>query len=393
MVKQRDPRTGKSALPWFDYIFYQRGTRLSNFYVRGMSLSAPSWSMIDTGQHLQIKGNVEFDRYTLYAYDYLNFIPFYVAGIVGARVDMPAVELLDSLKLPLLTDAYPHDEHYMTLSLLQRNPRWATLQAGMQRRFMKSPKELFDEWTMGFELRNFLTDEMRREVVAKLANPKLRYLDVFTADFDHVAHHNNDKPSQLYVLKQLDSMLGEIWTGIQQSPLADETAMIIVSDHGFNSDEHLYSQGYNLVKFLGSRSGGGHHVVTKRRLMLDYAVKSVYPLVPLIITTTPDTYYLKGQSTSYPTAVLDFDGNERASLHLRDSDLNLLQIMLQQLQRSDLPPAVRKAVTNAFFATIDRRRAEWQKDITGINLELGALRRTSMNYRTTSQVSRRTGLF
>ena len=58
-VRERDPRTGRSRLPWFDYIFYQRGTRLANFYVRGMSLSAPSWSLIDTGQHLQIKGNVE----------------------------------------------------------------------------------------------------------------------------------------------------------------------------------------------------------------------------------------------------------------------------------------------------------------------------------------------
>ncbi len=47
-VKERDPRTGKSQLPWFDYIFYQRGTRLANFYVRGMSLSGPSWSLLDT---------------------------------------------------------------------------------------------------------------------------------------------------------------------------------------------------------------------------------------------------------------------------------------------------------------------------------------------------------
>ena len=76
-VHQRDPQTGKSRLPWFDYIFYQNGARLTNFYVRGMSLSAPSWSLLDTGQHLQIKGNVEFDRDILRTYDYLNFIPFY----------------------------------------------------------------------------------------------------------------------------------------------------------------------------------------------------------------------------------------------------------------------------------------------------------------------------
>ncbi|HEY6660368.1 MAG TPA: hypothetical protein VI031_04470, partial [Pyrinomonadaceae bacterium] len=58
LVKQHDPQSGKSVLPWIDHIFYQRGARLSNFYVRGMSLSAPSWSLLETGQHLQIKGNV-----------------------------------------------------------------------------------------------------------------------------------------------------------------------------------------------------------------------------------------------------------------------------------------------------------------------------------------------
>ena len=76
-VKQHDPQSGKSVLPWIDHIFYQRGARLSNFYVRGMSLSAPSWSLLETGQHLQIKGNVEFDRFTLHSYDYLNFFPLY----------------------------------------------------------------------------------------------------------------------------------------------------------------------------------------------------------------------------------------------------------------------------------------------------------------------------
>src|SRR5215218_2343409 len=100
-VKQRDPQSGKSVLPWIDHIFYQRGARLSNFYVRGMSLSAPAWSLLETGQHLQIKGNVEFDRYTLDTYDYLNFWQLYVGGLSGARVDMRAVEVMDSLGLPL----------------------------------------------------------------------------------------------------------------------------------------------------------------------------------------------------------------------------------------------------------------------------------------------------
>jgi hypothetical protein len=373
LVHQRDPQSGKSVLPWIDYIFYQRGARLSNFYVRGMSLSAPSWSLLDTGQHLQIKGNVEFDRYTLRSYDYLNFFPLYIGGIVGARVDMPAVEILDSLGLPLLADAYPHDERYMTFSLFLRGPRYSTLQSGLQNKFVRPPKEIFDEWTMGLDMRNAITDQLVRELLAKLNNPKIRYADLFLADFDHIAHHNNDKESQTFVLKEMDSVIGQVWTAIQKTPEASETALVLVSDHGFNTDDNLYSQGYNLVKLLGSRDGGGHHVITKRRLMLDYAIKGVNPLVPLITTTTPDSYYLKGESTVYPTAMLDFDGNERASVHLRDSDLNLLHILLQQLQRNDLRPEVRKAATEAFFSTIDRRRAEWKQKLSDLRDELGAL--------------------
>src|SRR5215204_5535015 len=375
LVKQRDPQSGKSVLPWIDHIFYQRGARLSNFYVRGMSLSGPSWSMLETGQHLQIKGNVEFDRFTLHPYDYLNFLPFYLSGARGTRVDMPAVEVLDSLGLPMLSDAYPHNERYITYSIFLRHPRYSTLQASLQNRFMKSPKELFDEWTMGFELRSALTEQLIRELVTNLNDPRFRYLDLMMEDFDHVAHHNNDAQSHLFVLKRMDAIIGQVWTAIQKSPLADQTALVLISDHGVNTDEKVYSQGYNLVKLLGSKGGGGHHVITKRRLMLDYSIKGVNPFVPLITTTTNDTYYLKGQSTKYPTALLDFDGNERASIHLRDSDLNMLHILLQQLQRNDLRPDVRKAATNAFFAVIERRRNEWQKELNELTNELNALDR------------------
>src|SRR6185436_20300026 len=107
-----DPATGKSRLPWVKHVFYEKGARINNFYVRGMSLSAPSWSLLDTGQHLQIKGNVEFDRLTLHAYDYLNFIPFYYENLAGQHIDMPGVEVLDEVGNPLLIDAYPHDERY-----------------------------------------------------------------------------------------------------------------------------------------------------------------------------------------------------------------------------------------------------------------------------------------
>jgi hypothetical protein len=374
-ARARDPRTGKSLLPWFEHVFYERGARLENFYVRGMSLSAPSWSLLDTGQHLQIKGNVEFDRYTLHSYDYLNFIPFWVANVGGVRVDMPGPELLDEVGVPLLLDAYPYDERFVSFQLYQRGTRWTTLQRGLQNKFARDPRDLFDEWQMGIGGRSIVEDQQERELVGKLNDPKVRYLDFYWTGFDHAAHHNRDAVTQLAALKELDDFVGRVWVAIQGAPLAADTALVLVSDHGTNTDERVYSQGYNLVKLLASREGGGHHVVTKRRLLSDYALKGIYPLIPLIYTTTEDSYYLKGQSTSYPTALVDFDGNERASIQLRDSDLNLIHILLLQLKRGDLPPELRRAATRALFDTIDRHRAEWKQTFDELKDEIGALRK------------------
>jgi hypothetical protein len=373
-VRERDPRTGKSQLPWIDHIFYQGGTRLTNFYVRGVSLSGPSWSMLETGQHMQIKGNVEFDRYTLHAYDYLHLIPYYMRGVTGSQVDMPGVEVLDSIGVPLMVDAYPHSDQYRGISIYQRGARFLTFPNALQNRFKRSPKELFDEWTMGLELRNMVADELVKELIERLNDPNVRYLDLLLSDFDHVAHGNSADASQLEVLKHLDEVIGQVWTAIQKSPNAGGTVLSIVSDHGMNSDSQIYSQGFNLVKWLGSAEGGGHHVVTKRRLLLDYSIKGIMPFYFHITTSSRDSYYLKDQGDDYPTAVLDFDGNERAAVYLRDSDLNLLQIILQQLQRRDLPPPLRQASTAAFFSTLDRRRSEWQEKLDQLNEELGALR-------------------
>lgn len=374
-VRRRDPRTGKSLLPWFDHVFYEGGTRLNNFYVRGMSLSGPSWSLLDTGQHLQIKGNVEFDRYTLHSYDYLNFIPFWIANAGGVRVDMPGAELLDEVGVPLLVDAYPYEDRYISFQLYQRGTRWTTLQRGLQNKFAKSPGELFDEWQLGLGGRDIIMSQQERELFEKLQDPRVRYLDFYDTDFDHAAHHNRDEATQLAALRGLDAFIGRVWTAIQKTPEAADTALILVSDHGTNTDERVYSQGYNLVKLLGSAAGGGHHVVTKRRLLNDYALKGIYPLIPLIYTTTEDSFYLKGQSTTYPTALVDFDGNERASIQLRDSDLNLIHILLLQLKRGDLSPQLRRAATAALFAVIDRRRQGWQRTLAEMREELGALQR------------------
>src|SRR5881394_4088742 len=375
-ANETDPETGKSRLPWVKHVFYENGARVNNFYVRGMSLSAPSWSMLDTGQHLQIKGNVEFDRLTLHAFDYLNFIPFYFANIAQQHVDMPGVEVLDEIGNPLLLDAYPHNERYQGFQTYQRGVHWSTFQKSVKTRMERfsGTQAVIDEWTTnGLELRNFIQDQLERELIDKLSDPRARYLDYYTTDVDHRTHHNRDRESQLAAIREVDATIGRIWTAVEKSPLAKETVVVLVSDHGTNTDPNVISQGYNLVKLLGTTAGGGHHVITKRRLMMDYALKGVYPFVPLITTTTDTSLYLKGQSTDYPTALLDFDGNERSAVHLRNSDFNLFHMLLQQLKNPKMNAGLRRAATDLFFATIDRNRVEWQRLVNEMNEELQAL--------------------
>lgn len=375
-VKERDPATGKSVLPWIDEVFYKNGTRLNNFYVRGMSLSGPSWTLLDTGQHLQIKGNVEYDRYTLHNYDYLNFLPLQINYGLKKQIDMPGVEVLDQLKVPLLSDAFEFDKRYTSFQLIQRGNTWKVLGNGFIKSLPKRTGEFLDEWTIGFDFRDVTVSQNERDIIYKLNNrPEMNYFDYFSGVFDHVSHNNNDVASRLQTLREIDRTIGRIWMGIESSPRADETALVLVSDHGFNSDERVYSQGFNVVKLLAGASGGGHHVITKRRLMLDYALKGINPIFSLVTTTSNESYYLKGQSTDYPTALVDFDGNERSSFHLRNDELNILQILFQKLQNGKLSLPVKKAAANLFFGVIDRNRARWKAEISALNEELGALHR------------------
>lgn len=374
-ISAKDKKTGRSYLPWFEEIFYRNGTRLENFYSRGLSLSTPSWVVLDTGQHLQIKGNIEYDRMTERSYDYLGFISYYVNYGLKNQVDMPATEVLDTIKTPLLIDAFPYEKRYQSYQLLQRGTDWGVMANGFLNMFPRQPLLLVDEWTLGFDFLNLTVDQNVRDIVRRIeTRPDIDYFDLYSAEFDHVSHLNNSDEARFQSLKKLDYTLGMIWTAIQRSSRANETALIIVSDHGLNSVSTSYSQGFNLVELLQSSEGGGHHVVTKLRPRLEYSVKGLNPYDSPYVNAAKNSPYLKGQADKYPTAKFDLDGNERASLWLRDNRLNILQILLQQLQNAKLSPAVRKAAENEFFRQIELRRAVWQNSFNNWNAELDAMR-------------------
>ncbi len=373
-VNQADPATGRSLLPWIRSIFIERGAWLSDFYVRGISLSAPSWSMLDTGQHATLHGNADFDRFSPRVFDYLNFFPFYRANARQNRADMPAVETLDQFGVPLLLDRFGPQERYQSAQLFQRGVRWTTLRDSIANRVLRPARDLVNEWATGFEVSPGLEEQEEKEMIQALANPKIVYLDFFTGDYDHTAHLTEDEPSQLAVLQQLDARVGRIWKAIQASPLAASTILAMVSDHGMNSVPGTYSQGYNLVNFLNSTEGGGHHVVTVRHPLTEFKLLGLDPFVSYVVTPSPAASYLHDQS-NYPTALLDPDGNERAALQLRNSDLNAIHILLLQLKRTDLTMPQRGAVENGILSIVEANRARWSKTVGEVNQELAALHR------------------
>ena len=370
----RRGREGHSRLPWIQHVFAQNGVWMENFYARGLSLSAPSWSLLDTGRHLQIRGNVEYDRYTLRVYDYLNFMSFYFGYPIARHIDMPGVELMDENGIKLLVDRFPYEQRFQSLQLLQRGLKLNSFPGALKRVVAaSSPKDFLDEWQLGLPLAASIYRQTEAELIRNLQDPRVQYLDYFTGDYDHVAHLTADPVSQMHAIESLDALVGRIWNAISVSPLAANTALILVSDHGMNTSETVFSQGFNFVNWFNSPAGGGHHVLTNRHPLTEFTLKGLDPFVSEVITPSSNSAYLAGQAEQYPTVMLDLDGNERASIGLRNNTLNIAQILLDQLIDKRLPGPVRNAALTELFSTLYKVHADWQRDLDDLNEELTAL--------------------
>jgi hypothetical protein len=380
LVQKKDPYTGKSVLPWIEHVFYKEGTRLSNFYSRGLSLSGPSWAVLDTGQRSPIKGNLEFDRLNLDKHhDYMDVFSFVFRNSTRRTTDSEAAKLLDEYAVPPLSDVYSPSERHVSLQLIVRGLRSLSVAGGLKRLLtLQNPKEWFDEWTMGLDGEKIVFEVIERDLIARLRNPNIRYLDLLVPYFDHTAHVSREPEAQLLAVQEIDGVVKRVWTAIQATPTASTTTMILVSDHGMNTAPAIYSQGFNLIEFFGSTKGGAHHILTNRPPLGAYSFKSLSPTVPLLITASSQSEYLRGYSSEYPTLALDADGNERASIYLRNSDFNILQILWQQLLRKDLSPKQRSAVEGAFLKTVDYSRSRWIELVKEMKQEIASLRRFSI---------------
>ncbi len=365
----------QDRFPWIRSLFLRQGVWVKNFYARGVSLSTTGWSQIDTGKPMLIRGNVEYDRYTLRPYDYLNFFPFYLGYAASSRVDMPGVELLDEYNIPLLLDRFPFEQRQQGFQLLQRGVNWSTLQSTLTRTIAsRGPRELLDEFSIGLSMIGDFHDQAEADFLARLADPNVKYLDYYVTEFDHVSHLVRDPVSQRHVLDELDALIGRIWTVVQSTPLASKTALVLVSDHGMNTSPDIYSQGFSFVDWFRGAAGGRHHVLTNRHPLTEFTLKGLDPLVAAVVTPSNQSPYA-ADSEKYPTVMLDLDGNERASIGLRNNTFNVVHLLLEQLQPGRASGTTRRAALNALFELLDRVRASWTRDLNELQAELDELQR------------------
>lgn len=374
-MREKDPTTGKPRLPWFARVFGESGMVFENFYTRGISLSAPSWSMLNTGRHTVIRGNVEYDRYTGEVYDYLNFFPFYLDYAGGREVDMPGVQVLDSAGIPLMADYFGYAHAFQSPQLFQRGVRWQTLEHSLGRQFSKKALLAMIEGGDRPSLEQDLEQQTEAELDSALKQPDVLYLDFFTGRLDHEAHATSQPEALYQELLRLDGLVGRIWTNIQESPLAHQTIFVVVSDHGMNNVPGVISQTFSLPNLFNGPEGGAHHVMTDRYPLSDYKLKGLNPLVHRVISPSLASFYLAGEASQYPTAWLDIDGNERAAVHLRNSDLNEIQILLIELAKPDLGPEIRRAASDYLRKIIDSHRTAWSNTADDLNQELAVLKR------------------
>ncbi|MBK6315942.1 MAG: alkaline phosphatase family protein [Blastocatellia bacterium] len=274
-VARIDHRTGRSALPWIRHLFYDSGIRVANFYSRGISLSEPSWAIIDTGQHSIIKGNFEVDRSTGDSIDHLSFVGFYADSVRSRRVFPSGVEALDAARTPLTSDAWRFEDRDTGIQLLRRGTRWFDLlKVGVDPARSGSIGERIGDLIVGVNEVEVWSKIAEQSFLKALLDPRIRYADLYWPYIDEAIHDDNSEASVLGALVKFDRMLGRAQQAIAQSGTADRTVLVVVSDHGATYDsEGLYSQGVNLISYLERPEFGAHHTISRGGPLANYELK------------------------------------------------------------------------------------------------------------------------
>jgi hypothetical protein len=376
-------QTGRPIiLPNIRKYFFQEGVVCENMFSATLTLSASSWSVIDTGQPSVIKKQAAFSRETGYLRSYLDGFRDTLDAVKRHGEKTSAVWNLDQVGVSLMLDAYDFQRTWTSPQMYSRiangeqlflmGRKWLTNQ---QHGAMDIARSHLSRLVTGIDYAAFNQETAAEMAARKILERDLTgqepydYVSPYFTLLDHQQHVDPHPTNLIRWLVKLDGLVGEIFQAVERSQRRDDTVVAMVSDHGSDIQPGQTAFSFPITRLFRTPLFGGHTVTT---LLVEDAWQALSsPILgvdfPRIYESDYSPYGKKRNPRSgedeYVTAFIDNFGNARAEVHLRNNDLNRLHLILLELQKPPAPPERLARLRTLFQQTLQQTRQWLEPDL------------------------------
>lgn len=385
-IREYQQQTGRQIiLPNIRKHFFEDGVVFDNMFAATMTLSAVSWGVIESGQHSVIKGHGTFSRDTCFLRSHLDG---FRDSMDQLRLRAPYGEMktaalwnLDQTGVSLISDAYDPLRVWMGPHIYRRTAnRELLLEAG--KRWLTADGEGFtdivhshlsrlvtgiDYTVFNQEMSGIMT---ARKILEKDLKGRERFdfISPLLTIMDHQQHVDPHPRNLIHWLVELDHVMGGVFAAVSQSERRDRTIVVLTSDHGSEIKPGKVGFSYPMTRHFRQPIFGGHTVKT---LLVESAWKALSTPVPGIdfprIYESPHSPYGKKRNPEfgqdeYVTCFIDPFGNGRATVYLRNNDINRLHLILLELKREQ-PTQRFEQLARLFQENLERTRIWLDPDL------------------------------
>ncbi len=356
--------SGRSMLlPNIHHYFVERGLRACRVDSATLTLSVPSWSLIDTGQPSLVKTNAYFNRFDGRLLNYLDQLRQSITLLTNGAGRSAALAPLDLVGIPIVTDAFAPSRVWSSLQPLTRQPPTEQL-AALGRHLLSGKNRGFDWWKAARrQLARMAYGEPYPEIydasLAELAaarllpgSPAVDCVSLLLPAIDHQFHTDPEYGNLLARLMRLDAWIGSILQAASRGPRGPRTLAVLLSDHGSRFDPVHFNHSFPINRWLRESQFGSHNVVSP--VAEDFSHAFTVPSSGVDFNrlyesaASPYGKRIPGGESGYATAFTANNGNARFSAFLRHTDLNRLHLLLLEAKRCRRSPAALRAIAAAY---------------------------------------------
>lgn len=376
-------QTGRQLImPNVRKYFFTEGVVCDNMFAQTLTLSAASWSVIDTGQPSVVKKHGTFSRDTCYLRSHLDGFRDTWDALRHRGEKTSAVWNLDQVGVSLMLDAYDLQRTWTSPQIYSRI-------ANSEQLFLMGRKWLTNDQRgikdiASSHLSRLVTGldyiEFNQQVAAEMAAKKILerdltgherydYVSPYFTLMDHQQHIDPHPDNLIHWLVKLDALVGEIFAAVERSQRRDETVVALASDHGSDIKPGQTAISFPITRVFRSPLLGGHTVTT---LLVEQAWRALSTPIPGIdfprVYESEASPYGKAKNPrfgedDYVTSFIDNFGNARAEVHLRNNDLNRLHLILLELQKQPASAPRFARLRELFRQTLEQTRQWLEPDL------------------------------